>query len=172
MKCHDGQKASFSSFQQIYFGHVKALPYSTALVCFCDSLYRTSESLRVRLSVVCYAGAFTTSSLCAWYQRAASGCATQELVEWKGLPWNNRPTHCLLLLEGEKRQQLSVTAHLRFFLCLVLLFVVFVTSPPCYDWSFPEHGGESVQFLSDRRQKTVQPVSLIILVHIQECHFR
>lgn len=103
MKCHDGQKASFSSFQQIYFGHVKALPYSTALVCFCDSLYRTSESLRVRLSVVCYAGAFTTSSLCAWYQRAASGCATQELVEWKGLPWNNRPTHCLLLLEGGKK---------------------------------------------------------------------
>lgn len=44
LACRDMKKASLSSFQQIYFGRVKALPCCFALVRFCDSL---SHNIRV-----------------------------------------------------------------------------------------------------------------------------
>lgn len=87
------------------------------------------QSHGVSLSVFCYVGASTTSSLCARYQRAASGCTTKELVEWKGALRNDRLTRCLLLLEGKRRQRLSVTAHLFFFYSLLCFcFLCYVSS--------------------------------------------
>lgn len=130
IKCHERQKASFSSFQQIYFGHAKALPCCIALVCFCDSPYKTSELLRVILIVL--PGTSTISSLCAWYQRAASGCAAKKLVKENGLRWNNRPTHWLLLLTGKEDSSCQLQPIFPFSFVLCLCFLCYISTLPWF----------------------------------------
>lgn len=128
IKCHDRQKASFSSFQQIYFGRVKALPYYIALVCFCYSLYRTSESLRGSLSAFCCAGASTTSSLCAWYQREYLRLCNEGAGWVKGIAMKQQTYTLPTAPRRKRRQQLSVTAHLSFSPLLRSCFLCYMSS--------------------------------------------
>lgn len=122
---HIGQKASFSSYQQIYFGHVQALPHCLALVCFCDSEIQRDQSFYY---------------LCAWFKGAASGWVNEGAGLVKGFAMNQAFTTAYCSLK-ETAANVTKEPSLSFFLCSCF---VLLASPLFCAFPFPEHSGKNV----------------------------
>lgn len=133
-------------------------------MCFCDSLYKTSEWSRLSLSVVCYAGASTASSLCVWYQRMASGYT--QVIHKENETTGLHIAYCYL--KEKKTAAIRYSPSFSFYFLLSLCCHI----PPCND--FPFSWAQCWKCAITVRQTRAQskPVWLIILVPVQECCFR
>lgn len=134
VKFHDREKAFISSYQEIYFGHVRALPLCLALLCFVLLLCTTSK---IALSVVYYAEAPSTwSCWCLLSERGLKLC--REVAGWvKGFAVNNRNRLHLVLLERE-----DISCQLRsiyFFSVLCVCFLCYISTLLCFPFSWAQH---------------------------------
>ncbi len=108
------------------------MPYSIALLCFCDSLYRTSESLRVSFECVWVCSVMLGLPLPPvfvlgtreWPQAVQQRSRKESGIAMKPQAYTLPPAP-----RRKRRQQLSVTAHLSFFLLsLVLCFLCYIST--------------------------------------------